>query len=564
MSDHYPASEDIEAEYAEIDELYEDEALQQDAVNKGFAHRLKGIFVKQGVGEFDPSFGREQYVPATQPFTHFKPIPIEQSIHALRVARTEVYDEDEDEVKTLEVNPNDPSHFLRALRRLDADEFIDPPQKRGIAGSLREFSRFTTTGEISLHFRKHLDAVLVSEGLSPTFLRGYNKDNYSSFQEEITERVGLDQAKSKNFALMYPDFYKKFREHYVAINNYKLTLTAIEKNREFNPITKQPFDRSVKTGLTWNKLEDIARSSAQEAFVRTKQYYATQRLHQQNEVVIKSATLKLDREIRDLHRGDKYDVSFLTAFLKQSGMKFRTSLKGETGAQAVKRFHKQYREFAGKRLDELEDRGLQMILAIGSAKRLGKDTVGKIDMDRAAKLIQEARKKPGEFTSAKRMIDKITGHDAALSNSLMLMLDGRRTFARNVERVSKLGQSYSRLARGDSRVKREDRDEGKRFAASTFLRALEKGESVAQAMVQELKRIGNGAQVAVKASSSLSDLSRRLLNQLMKPMSRNEAYRQSKVDAGIQQDRPAGLTNDQGKAPGQGPEQGGPGMKPRR
>lgn len=564
MSDHYPASEDIEAEYAEIDDLYEDEALKQDAVNKGYVPMLAGVFVKTTGIVFNAAFGREQYTPATEAFTHFRPIPIETSIHALRVARTEIYDDDLDKQYTLEVDPNDPSHLLRALRRLEADQFIDHPQKRGVAGALKKFSSFGSTGEVSLHFRDHLDNVLVGEGLSPSFLRGYQKDNYSSYQEEITEKVGIDQATSKSFALKYPDFYRRFREHYVAINNYKLTLTAIEKNREFNPITKQPFDRSVKAGLTWNKLEDIARSSAQEAFVRTKQYYATQRLHQQNEVVIKSATLKLDREIRDLHKGDKYDVSFLTAFLKQSGMKFRTSLKGETGAQAVKRFHKQYREFAGKRLDELEDRGLQMILAIGSAKRLGKDTVGKIDMDRAAKLIQEARKKPGEFTSAKRMVDKITGHDAALSNSLMLMLDGRRTFARNVERVSKLGQSYSRLARGDSRVKREDRDEGKRFAASTFLRALDKGESVAQATVQELKRMGNGAQVAVKASSSLSDLSKRLLNQLMKPMSRNEAYRQSKVDAGIQQDRPADLRNDQGKAPGQGPEQGGPGMKPRR
>lgn len=562
MSEHYPASEDIEAECLATDDLFDDETMRRDAEVKGF---LKNRGRGQATGqpsEFDPSFGRDQYTPATEPFTHFRPIPIEQSIHSLRVVRVEVYDEDEDQVSTLEANPNDPSHLFKALQRLDHDENIAPPQKRGVAGALREFSQYSTTSGISLHFRNYLDTVLRDEGLSPQFLRGYHKP--STLQEEVSEPVGMSEARSKTFAMMYPNFYEKFREHYVAINNYKLTLTAVEKNREYNPITKQPFDSGVKTGLTWNNLDAMALASAKEAFVRTKQYYQTQRLYQQNEKFIKSASNKLERELRDIKNGKSYDVSFLGSFLKQSGMKFRTSLKGETGTQAIKRFRQEYKAFAGKKLDDLESRGLQMILAIGNAKRLGKDTVGKVDMDRAAAVIQEARRKPGEFTSAKRLIDKVTGHHAELSSSLLLMLDGRRTFARSVDKVSKLGQSYSRLARGDSRVKKEDREEGKRFAASTFLRSLDKRETVAQAMLQELKRVSNGAHVAAKASSGLSDLSKRLLNQLTQPMTRGEAYRAAKVGAGIEQARPAGLSNDQGIAPGQGPEGDQPGRKPRR
>lgn len=565
MSVPYPVSEDIEAEYVEVDDLFEDEALQQDAVIKGYLKPVNGGSRPLQSGAFNPAIGRDKYIPSDEPFTFFRPISFEKHIYSLMVVRTEEYDEVNDVVNTLEVDPNDPSHFLRALRRLDFDPNIPEKQKQGVSGAIKTFSQFQTTGHISLHFREYMDEVLTKEGLSPNFIRGYHKDRYSSFQEEICEKISdLSKAPSKNFCLIYPNFYKHYRDHYIAINNYKLTLTAVEKNRDFNPITKQPFDSGVKTGLTWNRLESIALESAQEAFIRTKQYYATLRLYQQNTQFIKTSTQKLDREIRDLKNGEKYDVSFLGSFLKQSGMRFKLSHKGETGSQAVKRFRKEYRAFAGKQLDDLEGRGLQIILAIGAAKRIGKDTVGKLDMDRADKAIQEARKRPGEFTSAKRLIDKVTGYDVELSNSLMLMLDGRRSFARNVDRVTRLGQSYSRLGRGDKRVKREDRDEGKRFAASTFLRALDKRETVAQAMLQEIKRMGSSAVVAAKASSSLSDLSKRLLNQLMKSMSRNEAYQRSKIEAAAEQARPAGLKNDQGKAPGQGPERESPGLKPRR
>ncbi|PBK53831.1 hypothetical protein C6380_17630 [Pseudomonas syringae pv. actinidiae] len=567
MSDlPYPASEDIISEYAEIDSLYSDEAIIEDGINKGLLERpttAKARAKAQAI-VFDPSIGRDQYVPATEAFTNFRPISAHRSIHELRVVRTEVYDDEDDRTYTLEVDPNDPEPLRHALRRLAADPRIDPLQKRGAEGTAKHFDKFATTGQISLIFESEMHSVLRENYLNPKVVMDRSRQHYDSVLDEVAHKAGDSSARSKEFCLMYPDFYDKFREYFLAVNNYRLTLTAVEKNRLFDPITKEPFPFGVKTGLTWNKLQGIAKQSAEEAFRRTKLHYEMANRQEKSKTAVQSANAKLEREIRDINKGARHDIGFLSNFLKQSGMKFRASLQGETSAGAVKRFRAEYRAFANKELDALEKRGLQMILAIASAKSLGKDTVGSVDMDRAAKVIQEARRVPGAYTSPKRMIYKIVGNDAELGNKLMLMLDGRRSFARNVDVVAKFGQSSSRVSRGDSRVKREDREEGKRFAASTFLRVLDKGENVAHAMIQEFKRSSNVVQAAVKVGSNLSNLSKRLLNQLMEPMSRDEAYRRSKVEVSIQQARPAGLTNDQGKAQGQGPERDGPGMKPRR
>ena len=561
MSDHYPASEEIIEESEKLEGLYSELALLEDARRRGFVKfkvDAKGVLSALA---FDPSFGREKYVPANKNETYKDPIPPDY-IHSLKVVRTEVYDFDTDTQSTLEVDPNNPEHLKLAMARLASDQRISKKERTGVQEAWDKiFSQFETTTGISLHFRSQMDEEVKRNFLSPTFLKGYKE--LASRRDQYAEDVGIDNAASKAHALRYPGFHERYRECFVAINNYKLTLAAVEKNREFDPITKQPFGFNNKEGLTYDKFREMAKASATEAFAMAKATYAINNRYSKTRAFIKSSSARLEREIREIATGAQYDIGILSGFLKESKMSFKPKT-GEKPGEASKRFKKAYKAFANKKLDDLEkNHGLQTILAIASARALGKDTVGKIDLDRAASVILEARRTPGSFTTTKKLIDRLTGGDAKITSELMPMLDGRRSFLRNVDRIARFGQSASRIGRGDSRVTKQDREEGQRFAASTFLRSMTRGETLAQAMLQEFKR-SNLTQAAIKASASLSDVSRRLLNQLMQPMTRNEAHRRAKVEATVEQDRPAGLKNDQGKAPGQGPEQNSPGMKPRR
>ena len=80
MSDHYPASEDIDAEYAEVDDLFENEALQQDAINKGYLKPAIGGTQPFQASTFNPSIGRDKYTPSKEPFNLFSTKPNEQDI----------------------------------------------------------------------------------------------------------------------------------------------------------------------------------------------------------------------------------------------------------------------------------------------------------------------------------------------------------------------------------------------------------------------------------------------------------------------------------------------------
>lgn len=536
MVENYPASDRIELLLSEIEDLWSNPALLQEAISMGILS-LRG-FPASNQEVFDPSVGRELYEPSETAFSHFRKLGPQESLQSLRVVRVEVYDEDTDDVTTKEFNPNDPEPLFEAYRRILSDRNLPDDQKRGVEGSLEKFSQFRTTSAISMHFEKYIDSTLESNFLSPSLLQ-------SNVLYAMDEPTGKDY--SAQFKMMYPDFYRKFREVFIAVNNHALIKLAVEKNREFDPVTQQPFTSAQRSGFTWNRLDEIAKNSAEIAFGRAKEIYAIERRYNKDVEFVKSASSRIERDIKAIKTGQETDVSFLKSFVRQSGMKFKVNRETEDSKMAMRRFTREYREFAGKRLDELEkNRGLQIVLAIAVARRRGNETVSNADMSEAAKRILEARKNPGTFTSARKMIDSITGNDNAMTSELMLMLDRRRSFARNLDKVARFGQTASRLNAGDARVSKAHIEEGKRFAASTFLRSMVKHESVAHALTWEFKRKGFSSESALRANVKLSKETDRLLNHLRKEMTRGEAYRNEKGDQALQAGAPKVLKDSLG------------------
>ncbi|MDG9918199.1 hypothetical protein N7645_15020 [Pseudomonas juntendi] len=534
MAEHYPASDDIDLDLAEIEELWKNEALLQDAIDRGILSLKKTKAANQNT--FDPSIGRELYKPSETPFSHFRKLGPEDSLQSLRVVRVEVYSEDDDEVTTREFNPNDPTPLFEAYRRVLNDPDVPVLQKKGLEGSLTRFSNWRTTSAISLHFDAAMRTVLKQNFLEPSTVK-------STVEYKMDEKVSEDY--SVQFKMMYPGFYRKYQEVFVAVNNHALIKMAAEKNREYNPITQQPFTSMERAGVTWNKLEEIALQSAAIAFQRTKEIYAVETRYKKDVAFVKTATTRIENDLKSLQAGQADDVNFLKGFLKQSGMKFKVDRENEDSKMAVRRFAREYREFAGKRLDDLEhNRGLQVVLAIAVARMRGNETVGTKDLAEAAKRIQEARKNPGTFTSARRMIDSITGNNQELSGQLMMMLDRRRTFARTYDRVAKFGQTAARVSAGDKRITKAHAEEGKRFAATTFLRSMIKQESIAKSLSWEFKRKGFSAEVL--RTNARSTGSERLLNHLRKEMSRDEAQRREKEAQALRSDAPAVLQDSLG------------------
>lgn len=534
MSEHYPASEEIDYELAEIEELWNNPALLQDAISRGILS-LRNVGASNQ-DAFDPSVGRELYKPSETPFSHFRKLGPEDSLQSLRVVRVEVYSEDDDEVTTKEYNPNDPTPLFEAYRRVLNDPNVPDLQKKGLEGSLNRFSNWRSTSAISLHFDKALDKTLSDNFLNPSMLRS---------TVEYTMDEGGAKDYSAQFKMMYPEFYRKYQEVFVAVNNHALIKMAAEKNREYNPVTQQPFNSMERAGFTWNKLEEIAKQSAVIAFQRTKEIYAIETRYKKDVEFVKTASARIEKDLRSLQAGQSDDVNFLKGFLKQSGMKFKVDRENEDSRMAVRRFAREYREFAGKRLDDLEhNRGLQVVLAIAVARMRGNETVGTKDLAEAAKRIQEARKNPGTFTSARRMIDSITGNNQEMSGELMMMLDRRRTFARTYDRVAKFGQTAARVSAGDKRITKAHAEEGKRFAATTFLRSMIKQESIAKSLSWEFKRKGFSAEVL--RTNARSTGSERLLNHLRKEMTRDEAQRREKEAQALRSDAPAVLQDSLG------------------
>lgn len=531
----YPESELIERVLEQIDELWESEALIKEAEIFQFPMPREASTRARGYGPkqmFDPSVGRELYSPSQYDFNYFRPLRPDQSLHELRVVRTEEYSASTDTTTTREYDPNDPAPIMQALNRAR--------NERGVIGTIETFDSMSSTSGISLHFEDSLDRALRDNFLFPATIRNGAQLTIGEVQKE--------NQRSWEFKQNYPGFYNKLRETFLVINNHALVLMAVEKNRQNSPITQEAFSADERGGFNWGELEKVANRSAAQAFERVQALYRMESRLESERKSRKQLEAKIQKSFRPGAEGSESSVSFVRNFLKESGMKFKVNRETENSQMAMKRFFNEYRAFANKKLDDLEhNRGLQSALAITRARVMGRDAVTQTDMDDAKRRITLARKDPGTFTSARKMIDSITGGDREIGSEMMLLLDRRRSFSRHFEGIAKFGQAVHRLNRGDTHIRKSDIEEGRRFAASALLRSMVKGESVAQAVASEFKRTGFSSASALKANIRISKETDKLLNHLLQPLTKPEAYLAEKTDQALKADAPDTLQDSLGK-----------------
>lgn len=487
MSDYeYPSGDELQEAEEQIEDLLSDPAIQQLIEMRGRKlsismgamdgqveePRLPETFLP---GKFDLSYGRKNYKPTEEEFTYDTPYKL-GDFERMIVCRTSEYNFDTNRQDIIEANPNDPSHVLNAMR--DSDD-------KRVTGLLeKRFCMAKTTTGISMTFAaKAIDDFYRKKGLNPNIISNPSSGRVDHVKGNYNKREGRSYA----FATENPEFHRRFQENVLLQMNHRITQEAIEKNRTFFPDGSE-LTRKQKSGFTFGDFVTIANEAAADAFARTRhQMKLAENLEKANKTV-ESYRQQFNRAMKP----KLADENMVEAFGKQ----FKAR-KHETKGQAVNRIRKEYRQFAHKKFDELQGKGIEVILAQGIARSRGLSTVTMVELKEAHSIFAAARKDPVTFRSPERIIKQVTGKDKELTSALLHNLDGRSTFQRSYKTVERFGAHLSANADGRTRLRKTDREEGKAFAAGSLMGVPP--SNLAHAMSATMKDRGYSAKEAVEA-----------------------------------------------------------------
>lgn len=499
MSLYYPSTEEIENALDRLEHVFKDPVVvamleNQDyevlAYNEGFFDHRAGHDLTLGddkIDVYDYPGG----------FTYDKQVYGLSNIGDLAIAKTVEYDpliSDGPVIKS--INPNDPTLIFEVMNRGNANA-------RGTAKNFQEEHGVTTTTHISLmHYEKLKNEFYTNSGLNEHIVkRGPNQ----SFK-------GLNptgELASVGYAKRFPQFHQTLQDQFILVNNKNLAQEALERSRRYDAKGER-IDDIERGGLDYQTQQRIAKKSFDTAFELTRQIcLANVKIKQVNAAIDKS-TQKFKDSLKPKIKSEGFIKGYEKVFKRN---------KGETLKEAVPRIRREYKDFATKQIEKLEKKGFDVILAQGIAQQryenrhtekerrehvkgdLHKDqVVTKRDMMVAQELIRDAKKDPFKYRSTDLIIREVVKSESA-RETVYKNLDGRSTFQRSMETMEKFGQHMSAYKDGRSRVRKEDRDNGKLFAANSLSGLQDAG--LKRRMAETMSREGYSLESAVKAKKSI-------------------------------------------------------------
>lgn len=376
------------------------------------------------------------------------------------VCRTNEYDPETGRQKLIEANPNDPKHLLEAMEM--AGDIMDSNRVKGLA---KKFESANTTTAISMTFaHEAMSSVYKDNGLHFETMSNPSSSRVSIKNGNLNSKTPHSYSYSVNDK--YDGrFHKLFQDNFLMQMNHRLTQEAIERNREYFP-NGIPLGSHDKEGFTFDKFKSIGLQCATDAYSRTKIQLDLIKKH---EIAIEKNKAFAEQFKKDMAPKIKNE-NMIEGF----GREFKVH-KGETHAEAVKRMRLEFKEHGKKFCNDLEGRGIDVILAQGLAKSRGSDQVSDAHIREANDIWKEMRNNPLKYNSTERMIREVTGSNPDLHKSLMHNLDGRSTFQRSYHTMQRYGEHLHCYADGRTRIRDEDRQAAKAFAASTLMSSDDEG-----------------------------------------------------------------------------------------
>lgn len=379
------------------------------------------------------------------------------------VCRANEYDPETGRQKLIEANPNDPRHLLEAMDMAEdsyrstgrPEDVADANRVKGLANRFRSASSTTV---ISMTFANEaMGSVYKENGLDFETMSNPSTSKASIVKGTLDENN--QHLYSFAFSRENEGFHRIFQDNFLMQMNHRLTQEAIERNREYFP-NGIPLGSSDKEGFTFEKFRAISQQCAQDAFTRSsiqldliKQHnLAIEKSKSFSEQLKKEMTLKIKNE------------SIIEGF----GRDFKVR-KGEPQSEAVKRLTKEFKEHGKNFCDGLEGRGIDVILAQGIAKKFGSDQVMPEHIQQGMDIWKDIRKNPLKYSSTESMINRVAGHNEDLKDYMMHNLDGRSSFQRSYHTMQRYGEHLHCYADNRTRIRDEDRQAAKAFAASTLM-----------------------------------------------------------------------------------------------
>lgn len=410
---------------------------------------------------YNKEYRRNDYSYTDRDFTFKDPYdPVDpKDFDRMFVCRTNEYNPETGRQQLIEANPNDPQHLLEAMRM--SAEITGSSRQEGL---IKRFKDASSTTTISMTFaREAMGAVYRENGLDYETL-----SNPASSSASIAKgTLDLDGQHLYSFAFSKDNegFHRMYRDNYLMQMNHRLTQEAIEKNREYFP-NGIPLGKHDKEGFTFDKFLEISKQCAEDAFTRTN--IQIDLIKQHNLAIEKSKAFseQFKKEMAPKIKNESMIEGF--------GREFKVH-KGETHADSAKRIRNEYKDHSKIFNDGLESRGIDVILAQGLAKKFGSDQVTSAHIRQAKDIWNDIRSNPIKYNSTESMISRVTGHNEELKNSLMHNLDGRSTFQRCYQTMQRYGEHLHCHADGRTRIRNEDRQAAKAFAASTLMTSQDEG-----------------------------------------------------------------------------------------
>lgn len=472
------------------------------------------------------------------------------------VCRTNEYDPDTGRQSLIEANPNDPRHLIEAMH-MSEDAYRstgireDLADANRIKGLIKRFEGASSTTVISMTFAREAMTEVYEENI----LDYETMADPSSAQVSTikgTLKANSANVSTKAYAKANKDLHRLFQDNFLMQMNHRLTQEAIERNREYFP-NGIPLGAPDKQSFTFDKFKDIARQCAQDSFERAK---IQQSLIRHRELAIEKNKAFAEQFKKEMAPKIKNE-SMIEGF----GKEFKAR-KGETHGESVKRMRLEFKDHGKKFCDDLERRGIDVILAQGLAKKLGSDQVTSEHIRQAQDLWKDIRKNPLKYSSTESMIERVTGHNEDLKKYLMHNLDGRSTFQRSLNTMQRYGEHLNCYADNRTRIRDEDRQAAKAFAASTLMTSKEEDMATRMRKTMEHNNLSPSQAIGARNRMLLAEgklttnqgqsITREEIRQPLLEKATNKAAKEMEAKQAPKPDTPPGPDDE-------GPDQGGPG-----
>ncbi len=304
----------------------------------------------------------------------------------------------------------------------------------GFFRSINDLGDPKSMSEISIRLINVLDDGLRSDNRTLDLYKEYSNKGWTlSDLEANKEKLKTSEAfNSALDCIAYPGLYERTRSVFIASLNHRLN--------EFFAAKSNASDFKV----TYSDLRRLANSCQKYAVTKAKESIEYDRINRdvdESFAILARSQISISRSIK---RKIENEQKTHTQYGKTIRLDPNKPLKDQ-----IKKIQDGYKPWVGKKLDDLESKGLVSIAAAAIAKRNGRDYVSGDDIDAARGAIASARKVVGEFNSAQDFLKRLAGPGNAefakkLSGYLRANAEKRQTFIGGVEGLATKLATYNR------------------------------------------------------------------------------------------------------------------------